>query len=184
VVPVIHEAEKSVLVLKMTRPFLHHALTPTNYAKTLYHNARLTFPSTIFAPTRFRTFYSSINSTLDVDVQDLERSPSSSQRAPPANQSGPSLWRTLPIASIHDAVQRFTASGGEEKDFSLFVDASPGLVYLESLGAVLETLHPPLGGVSRKGQERAVDDGDEDLTFILDRHHVQDKEKQLDDVQR
>ncbi|KAG2110984.1 uncharacterized protein F5147DRAFT_110780 [Suillus discolor] len=110
-------------------------------------------------------------STLDVDAQDLE--------------PGPSPWRTRPIASVHDAVQRFTASGGEERDFSLLVVSSPtGPVDPESSGAVLETPHLPLGGVSQKGKEHAVDDGDEDLAFILDHHPVQDKVKQDRDKER
>ncbi|KAG2153957.1 hypothetical protein DEU56DRAFT_772001 [Suillus clintonianus] len=120
-----------------------------------------------------------------LDAQDLEPGPSSSQNATPADKTGPSPWRTRPIASVHDAVQRFTASGGEERDFSLLVIASPaGPVDLKSPGTVLEMPHSSLGGVSRKGKERAVDNGDDDLEFILDRHRVQDKEKQLDAVRR
>lgn len=124
-------------------------------------------------------------SALGVDAHDSEPGPSNSQHETFADKSGPSPWRTRPIASVDDAVRRFTASGGEERDFSLLVVASPtGPVDPESPGAVLETPHPPLGGVSRKGKERAVDDGDEDLAFILDHHRVQDKEKQLDAIRR
>ncbi|KAG2058461.1 hypothetical protein BDR06DRAFT_950253 [Suillus hirtellus] len=124
-------------------------------------------------------------STLGVGAQDLEPGPSNSQHKAPADQSGPSPWRTRPIASVHDAVQRFTASGGEERDFSLLVVSSPtGPVDLESSGAVLATPHLPLGGVSQKGKEHAVDDGDEDLAFILDHHPVQDKVKQDRDKER
>lgn len=124
-------------------------------------------------------------STLDVDAQDLEPGPSNSQHKAPADQSGPSPWRTRPIVSVHDAVQRFTASGGEERDFSLLVVSSPtGPVDPESSGAVLATPHLPLGGVSQKGKEHAVDDGDEDLAFILDHHPVQDKVKQDRDKER
>lgn len=114
-------------------------------------------------------------------MQDSEPGPSSSPHETPEDQTGPSPWRTRPIASVHDAVQRFTASGGEERDFSLLVVTSPaGPADPESPDAAL----PPGGGVSRKGKERAVDDGDEDLAFILDHHRVQDKEKQLDAVRR
>lgn len=116
-------------------------------------------------------------STFDIDA---EPGPSNSPHVTPEDQTGPSPWRTRPIASVHDAVQRFTASGGEERDFSLLVVASPmDPADAESPGAT-----PPPGGVSRKGKERAVDDGDEDLAFILDHHRVQDKEKQLDAVRR
>ncbi|KAG1723363.1 uncharacterized protein EDB91DRAFT_179620 [Suillus paluster] len=120
-----------------------------------------------------------------LDTQESEPGSSNSQNATPADRTGPSPWRTRPIASVHDAVQRFTASGGEERDFSLLVVASPAVpVDPESPGDILERLHSPLGGVSRKGKERAVDDGDEDLAFILDNHRVQDKEKQLDAARR
>ncbi|OAX34382.1 hypothetical protein K503DRAFT_774619 [Rhizopogon vinicolor AM-OR11-026] len=106
----------------------------------------------------------------------------------PADKTGPSPWRTRPIASVHDALQRFNASGGEERDFSLLVTASPaGLVRPESPGTTQEKSHS-LSGVSRKGKERAVvvddEDGDGDLAFILDHHRVQDKEKQLDAARR
>ncbi|KAG2076582.1 hypothetical protein BDR04DRAFT_1114133 [Suillus decipiens] len=121
-------------------------------------------------------------STFDINAQDSEPNPSNSPHETPADQIGPSPWRTRPIASVHDAVQRFTASGGEERDFSLLVVASPaGPIDPESPGVSLETAHPPLGSTSQKGKERAVDD-EEDLAFILDRHRVQDKEKQLDTV--
>ncbi|KAG2133676.1 uncharacterized protein EDB93DRAFT_1174109 [Suillus bovinus] len=124
-------------------------------------------------------------SNIDVHAQDSEPGPSNSQHDTPADQSGPSPWRTRPIASVQDAVQRFTASGGEERDFSLLVVTSPmGPVDLESPGVDSEAPHIPLRGVSQKGKERAVDDGDEDLAFILDHHRVQDKEKQLDAVRR
>lgn len=62
----------------------------------------------------------------------------------------------------------------------LVVTSPAGPADPESPGAAL----PPGGGVSRKGKERAIDDGDEDLAFILDHHRVQDKEKQLDAVRR
>ncbi|KAG0691939.1 hypothetical protein DFH29DRAFT_616458 [Suillus ampliporus] len=120
-----------------------------------------------------------------LNAQESEPSPSNSQNANPADETGPSPWRTRPIASVHDAVERFTASGGEEREFSLLVAVSPaGPVSPESPGTIHEKPHSPLSSVSRKGKERAVDDGDEDLAFILDHHRVQDKEKQLDAARR
>ncbi|KAG1887164.1 hypothetical protein F4604DRAFT_1235963 [Suillus subluteus] len=165
---------------------------PSSHSETTYPQLRkkpsITMPGSLFPRSdslQPDSVPHSPQSALDVDAQDSEPGPSNSQHEPPAGQSGPSPWRTRPIASVHDAVQRFTASGGEERDFSLLVVASPtGPVDPESPGAVLETPHPPLGGVSRKGKERAVNDGDEDLAFILDHHRVQDKEKQLDAIRR
>jgi hypothetical protein len=106
--------------------------------------------------------------------RESEPGPSRYLDATPADVTGPSPWRTRPIASVHDALKRFNASGGEERDFSLLVVASPA--------------RPESPGTTRKGKERAVvvDDevGDEDLAFILDHNRVQDKEKQLDAARR
>ena len=102
-------------------------------------------------------------------ARESEPGPSKYQPATPADEIGPSPWRTRPISSVHDAVQRFTASGGEERDFSLLVAASPaGPIRPESPGITVEK---SLSGGSRKGKERAVDDGgngDEDLAFRVD----------------
>jgi len=164
---------------------------PSSQSQTTYPQLRkkpsITMPGSLFPRSdslQPDSVPSTPQSNLDVDAQDLEPGPSNSQHETPADQSGPSPWRSRPIASVHDAVQRFTASGGEERDFSLLVVTSPGPVDLESPGTVLETSHSPPGGVSRKGKERAVDDGNDDLAFILDHRRVQDKEKQLDAVRR
>ena len=54
-----------------------------------------------------------------------EPGPSECWDATPANEIGPSPWRTRHIASVYDALEWFDASGGEERDFSLLVVASP-----------------------------------------------------------
>ena len=104
----------------------------------------------------------------------------------PRKRIRPSPWRTRPISSVHDALEWFDASGGEERDFSLLVVASPaGNIHPAGQGTTQEKPHLPLSA-SRKGKERAivVDDEGEDLAFFLDEHHVQDKEKQLDAARR
>lgn len=162
---------------------------PSSHSETIYPQLHkkpfITMPGSLFPRSdspQPDSVLRTPQSTLDVDAQDLEPGPSNSQHKAPADQSGPSPWRTRPIASVHDAVQRFTASGGEERDFSLLIVSSPtGPVDPESSGAVRATPHLPLGGVSK---EHAVDDGDEDLAFILDHHPVQDKVKQDRDKER
>ncbi|KAG1791739.1 uncharacterized protein HD556DRAFT_637854 [Suillus plorans] len=164
---------------------------PSSHSEPTYphlHRTSITMPGSLFPRSdspQPDSVLRTPQSTLDVDAQDLEPGPSNFHHKAPADQSGPSPWRTRPIASVHDAVERFTASGGEERDFSLLVVSSPtGPVDPESLGAVLATPHLPLGGVSQKGKQHAVDDGDEDLAFILDHHRVQDKVKQDRDKER
>ncbi|KAI6042465.1 hypothetical protein EDC04DRAFT_956932 [Pisolithus marmoratus] len=94
-----------------------------------------------------------------------------------------SPWRTRPVASVQDAVQRFNVTSGDEAEFSLRIP-SPQPSPVNSRIAPLpsaETLPPlPRPQVSTKGKERMQDD---DLMFIVgktsDNVQVEAKEREL-----
>ncbi|KAL4066823.1 hypothetical protein V8B97DRAFT_1867968 [Scleroderma yunnanense] len=117
------------------------------------------------------------------------------------NQTNPSSldafvspWRTRPISSVHDAVQRFNVTDGEEADFSLRLPtphSSPDKLCcsanLLSDDANVSFLRLPLPDItpakptsSSKGKERMQDD---DLLYIFDGPNddaqIQAKEREL-----
>ena len=118
---------------------------------------------------------------------------STSQSHP--NQTDPSSldafvspWRTRPVSSVHDAVQRFNITDGDEADFSLRLPtphsspAKPGATLPSdadmSLRLASNSIKP---SSSAKGKERMQDD---DLLYILgdvpdDNTQIQAKEREL-----
>ncbi|KIK96565.1 hypothetical protein PAXRUDRAFT_296740 [Paxillus rubicundulus Ve08.2h10] len=101
-----------------------------------------------------------------------------------------SPWRTRSVSSVKDAVQRFNTTEGAEADFSLLLpsphsspvkavarshsDAEPS--QKASSGSAVPTM------ASRKGKERARDETDCDLAFIVGESsgRVHAKERELD----
>lgn len=98
-----------------------------------------------------------------------------------------SPWRTRPVASVQDAMQRFNVTSGDEADFSLRIPSpqpSPANPHAVPLPGT-EALPPPPSDsprpqVSSKGKERMQDD---DLMFIVggasDSVQVEAKEREL-----
>ncbi|KAI6147003.1 hypothetical protein EDD17DRAFT_80378 [Pisolithus thermaeus] len=98
-----------------------------------------------------------------------------------------SPWRTRPVTSVQDAVQRFNVTSGDEADFSLRIPSpQPSPVnFRAGPHPSDETLPPPPSGspgllVSSKGKGRMQDD---DLMFIVgetsDKLQVEAKEREL-----
>lgn len=97
-----------------------------------------------------------------------------------------SPWRTRPVTSVQDAVQRFNVTSGDEADFSLRIPSpQPSPANLRAAPFSDETLPPPTSGspgsqVSSKGKGHMQDD---DLMFIVgetpDSVRVEAKELEL-----
>ncbi|KAG6334109.1 hypothetical protein ID866_4971, partial [Astraeus odoratus] len=98
-----------------------------------------------------------------------------------------SPWRTRPVASVHDAVQRFNVTDGEEADFSLrlhSLHSSPVHPFAKPSTDLESSLTLPSDSnqvlSSSKGKERMQDD---DLMYIIgetsDNTHLRTKEREL-----
>lgn len=104
-----------------------------------------------------------------------------------------SPWRTRSVASVKDAVHRFSATEGAEADFSLMLPSphsSPAKPVSKARSVDEVSPHRPSSSSaaplsSRKGKERARDSGNnDDLDFIVCRSSEHDgvfaKERELD----
>lgn len=90
--------------------------------------------------------------------------PRSSSLEPDASTSAfISPWRSRPVASVHDAVQRFNITDGEEADFSLRLP-TPHSSPVKPLPEADTSLRLAPPSSSAKGKERMQDD---DLLYIL-----------------
>lgn len=116
-------------------------------------------------------------------LDDAEAGPSSTVPSTHPNQLSldqyVSPWRTRSVASVKDAVNRFTATEGAEADFSLTLPSPQTSPHRPALSSAAPF------STSRKGKERARDNGhNDDLDFIIcgssDHDGVSAKERELD----
>lgn len=153
---------------------------PSSQQHTLKKKPSITMPGSLFPR----------SSSLEPDTRDncLLASPlagpsgmangASSTSQSHSNQTDPSSidtfvspWRTRPVSSVHDAIQRFNITAGEEADFSLRLptphsspakpSANPPSGADTSLQLASDFVKP---SSSAKGKERMQDD---DLLYIL-----------------
>lgn len=157
--------------LQHEQPNPHPDQTASGPLPTLRKKPSITMPGSLFAR------------TSSLEPEDLASQP---QPTGSSLDTYVSPWRTRPVTSVRDAVQRFNVTSGDEADFSLRIPSpQPSPANLRAAPFSDETLPPPTSGspgsqVTSKGKGHMQDD---DLMFIVgetpDSVRVEAKELEL-----